>query len=206
MRELAITYQHLVGEEKNIAIAMAGLPSSISSVLHDDVLTFLNRAHKVALEPIPIPEISVFFARSFSETGKRIDSQALRKAAGATLGYPYMLQLVGYYILEYAADDPVITEETVDKAIATSKHSLIESIHKTCLKPLSDVDIAFLEAMSADADASRILDLQERLGVSHSYLQQYRARLIDAGIIVSERRGMVEFVVPYLGEYLRGEL
>lgn len=47
IREFATTYQHLVGDGANIAVAMAGLPHAISSVLNDRILTFLNRAHKV---------------------------------------------------------------------------------------------------------------------------------------------------------------
>jgi hypothetical protein len=206
MRELATTYQHLVGEEKNIAIAMAGLQPSISSVLNDDVLTFLNRAHKVTLEPIPLDDISTYYTSCFAETGKKINSRALERATYATRGYPYLLQLIGYYILEYAGKAKIITDEIVNRAITTSKRSLIDTIHKTCLKPLSDKDIEFLKAVAVDSENSKVADLRERMNVSNSYVQQYRMRLIEAGVIATERRGTVEFTVPYLGEYLRGEL
>lgn len=53
MREVAAAYQELVGDRKNIAIAMAGLPHAVSSLLNDSVLTFLNRATKVELGLIP---------------------------------------------------------------------------------------------------------------------------------------------------------
>ena len=38
IRSLATTYQYLVGENKNIVVVMAGLPTSISTVLNDDIV------------------------------------------------------------------------------------------------------------------------------------------------------------------------
>jgi DNA-binding IscR family transcriptional regulator len=63
--------------------------------------------------------------------------------------------------------------------------------------------MAFITAMSKDEDASKTADIRVRLGVSDSYLQIYKKRLSDAGIISSRKRGELEFDVPYLGEYLR---
>jgi hypothetical protein len=41
--------------------------------------------------------------------------------------------------------------------------------------------------------------------VSQAYAQKYRRRLIAAGAIVANGRGKLSIVIPYLGEYLRGE-
>ena len=46
MREVASAYQELVGDRKNVAIAMAGLPHAVSAILNDDVL-FKNGALKM---------------------------------------------------------------------------------------------------------------------------------------------------------------
>ena len=206
LRELAVNYQHLVGEEKNIAIAMAGLPGSVSSVLHDDILTFLNRARKVWLGPLRLSDVSLFYSDCFSQEVKTIDAEILNYVVNATLGYPYLMQLIGFYILKYAENSKSIERQIAETAVITAKRDLIDSIHKTCLKPLSDKDRDFLIAMSADKESSRIADIQKRMGVSSAYIQQYRTRLMEAGIILTEQRGRVEYTIPYLGEYLRGEL
>jgi len=206
MRELAITYQHLVGEGKNVAIALAGLPGAVSSVLQDDILTFLNRAHKVILGPLPLNDVSMLYAGRFAEDGRSIGPETLELAVKSTLGYPYLMQLVGYYTLKHAGESKSIEKNIVETAIINAKRDLIDSVHKTCLRPLSDRDRDFLQAMSMDKESSRISDIQERMNVSAAYIQQYRTRLIEAGVISSEQRGRVEFAVPYLGEYLRGEL
>ena len=206
MRELAVTYQHLVGEDKNIAIALAGLPGSVSTVLQDDILTFLNRAHKVELEPLQLNSISIFYSERFVKEGKEIEADALDFAVKATLGYPYLMQLIGYYILKFTGESTVIEKRIAEAAVISAKRDLVDSIHKTCLKPLSDKDEEFLKAMSKDTGSSRMIDIQQRMNVSAAYVQQYRTRLMAAGVILSEQRGRLEFAVPYLGEYLRGEL
>jgi len=205
MRTLATAYQHLVGENKNIAIVMAGLPSSISAVLNDDILTFLNRAYKVYLEPLPFGEVSIAYATEFANQGKTIDSNMLEEAVEATRGYPYLFQLIGYYILGYSKNTDFITKDIVKQAVSTSKRDLIESIFNAALKPLSPRDKDFLAAMAKDPSDSKISDIQDRLKTSQSYTQTYRTRLIEAGIIASSGRGELTFVIPYLGEYLRGD-
>jgi hypothetical protein len=205
MRDLATTYQHLIGEKKDIAIAMAGLPDSISNVLNDSILTFLNRAHKVHLGPLPLGEISLYYAKVFAQSGKAIDSKTLQTAVDATRGYPYLLQLIGYYLLRYSEGFDVVSLLNVEYAIASSKREMIDSVFSTVLKPLSAKDRDFLSAMSRDTGASRMADIAQRLKVSQPYAQKYRRRLIEAGVITASGRGEVSFAVPYLDEYLRGE-
>ncbi|WP_165173259.1 AAA family ATPase [Adlercreutzia sp. ZJ242] len=203
MRTLATTYQHLVGEGKNIAIVMAGLPTAVSSVLNDNILTFLNRARKVRLEPLSLEPIRVYYRLTFNALRKEFPSELLDEAVSATRGFPYLLQLVGYYLEEYSAGSASIDDGMVSDAIASAKRDLEADVFATTLKPLSDTDVKFLEAMAVDEGPSKVSDIQARLGVSAGYVQSYRARLIEAGVVASERRGELELVVPYLGEYLR---
>jgi hypothetical protein len=205
MRELAITYQHLVGDNKNIAIAMAGLPSSISAVLNDKVLTFLNRANKVTLGPLPLNDVAVYYHTVFTELGKRIDADTIDSMTEATKGYPYLLQLIGYYTLEYAGAGELIGKDISDKAINSAKRAMIDNVFLASLSPLSARDREFLNAMSKDTDVSAIADIQKRLGVSQASVQQTRARLLDAQVIAAAGRGYVTITIPYLGEYLRGK-
>jgi len=205
MRSLAVTYQHLIGEGKNLAIVMAGLPSSISNVLNDKILTFLNRAQKIYLTPLSYGDVSIAYATEFDKQGKSIEADSLDRAVKATRGYPYLYQLIGYYILGYAQGKTEIGPAIVEKAVETSKHEMIESVFIAVLAPLSEKDIEFLKAMSEDHGASRIAEITARLKVENPYAQKYRSRLIQAGVIAPAGRGMLAFDIPYLGEYLRGE-
>ena len=202
MRRLAVTYQHLVGEEKDIAIAMAGLPQAVSGVLNDKVLTFLNRAKKVHLGCINHNEINAYYKKAFKLLEIDCEDELITEAVSATGGFPYMMQLIGYY-MERFAEGKKITGNVVKSAVKAATRDLERNVFEPILAPLSDNDLKFLFAMSEDTGDSKMCDIGKRLDKSNSYLQPYRARLIDAGVIESKRKGKVTFAVPYIAEYLR---
>lgn len=205
MRELAVTYQHLVGEEKNVAIVMAGLPYALSGILNDEVLTFLNRAKKTKLGFIRTEDIYQYFLKAFKALNIQLSDKYIRQAAEGTHGFPYMMQLIGYYLLKHSQKSHGSSNEKqrVEAAVAEAKRDLDENVFAPILAPLSDNDRAFLYAMSEDEEESRTSDICAKMGRENSFIQPYRARLIDAGIIESPRTGSLIFSVPYLAEYLR---
>jgi hypothetical protein len=206
LRELALTYQELVGEGKNIAICMAGLPSATSSVLNDQVLTFLNRAQKIAVGAISLRDVRVYYSAAFAQLGIDLSPDLVEKAARATYGFPYLMQLVGYYIEQYSGVGGVSAaslEGVVDRAIADACFDLGSDIFAPTLNPLSAEDVNFLRAMAKDDGNSKVADLAKRLKKSQGYIQTYRKRLLDTGIIEAPIRGEVAFVLPYMRQYLR---
>ena len=203
MRQVAVTYQHLVGEGKNIALCMAGLPHAVSGVLNDKVLTFLNRAHKVKLGPISTVDVGVYYARAFQQLGIECKGDLIERAALASHGFPYLMQLIGFYLVQRATDGGQIDGEILDKALEDALTRLHSNVFDPILAPLSDNDRKLLEAMAQDDGVSTTANLKKRLGIDDSILQPYRKRLIDAGVIESPRRGELVFAVPHLAEYLR---
>ena len=203
MREIATSYQELVGDGKNIAIAMAGLPYAISSVLNDKVLTFLNRAKKVELGLISIPAIKAYYEYAFSELGIRYDDKVLEDAASATQGMPYLMQLIGYYLVQLSRSTRAISAAILEKARIAAISDLESNVFAPILNPLSKNDRFFLQAMAEEGEVIEVSSLQKRLGNKASSFQPYRRRLIDAGIVESPRNGRLVFAVPHLAEYLR---
>jgi hypothetical protein len=206
MRVFATAYQHLVGDGMNVAVAMAGLPNAISSVLNDKILTFLNRARKVDLSPLQIADVCACYVKALRNLQIGFDANVLDAAALATDGYPYLLQLVGYHMLKFLDGESKLTAATVELAVSNSKRALASDIILPCLNPLSVEDKRFLKAMAIDNEESRVSDIRDRLQVGKSHTQIYRRRLLEAGLIHSSSRGMLAFSIPYLGQYLRGEL
>ena len=205
IRSLVTNYQHLIGDGKNIAMVLAGLPSSISAVLNDDILTFLNRGYKVRLEPLPLPEVSLAYTLEFEKHDKEIDSKTLREIVEATKGHPYLYQLIGYYLMQYSQNHQEISSEITARAINASRQEMTDNVFLPILNPLSARDKDFLNAMAIDEVISSTSDLEDRMEESANYIQRYRSRLIDAGVIVPTGIGKLTFAVPYLREYLRGE-
>ena len=203
MREVATVYQELVGDEKNVAIAMAGLPHAVSGVLNDKVLTFLNRARRVELGPISLPAIRAYFAHAFHVLEIGCSNEMLDRATAATRGLPYLMQLVGYYVVQYTQDSKMVDEGVLAQAERAALSDMESNVFEPILAPLSDNDRIFLAAMAADDGVTTTAALQARLGEGGPAIQPYRRRLIDAGVIESPRKGELVFAVPYLADYLR---
>ena len=203
MREVAASYQELVGDRKNIAIAMAGLPHAVSSVLNDSVLTFLNRATKVELGLISTQLIRAYYETAFQEAGIEIPNELIDRAALSTRGFPYLMQLIGYYVIQYTRERGTVTATIMDKAEMAALKDMEDNVFKPILTPLSDNDRAFLQAVARCGETITTAKLQARLGKKGPALQPYRKRMIESGVIEAPRRGELVFAVPYLAEYLR---
>lgn len=202
MREVASAYQELVGDRKNIAIAMAGLPHAISGVLNDSVLTFLNRATKVELGLISTNLIRAYFDRAFKSIGIKASDDILDRAALSTRGFPYLMQLIGYYLIQYTQKGESVTDDIMNKSEKAAMKDMDDNVFKPILAPLSDNDRIFLEAIARCGGTVTTAKLQEQLGKNGPAIQPYRKRLIEAGVIEAPRRGELVFAVPYLADYL----
>ena len=205
MRLLATTYQHLVGDQRNIALCMAGLPHAVSSILNDSVLSFLNRAQKMKLGLVSNQEIRAYFASAFEQLGLDCSQTMLDRAADEAAGFPYLMQLVGYYIVRYAENSHAITSDVLEQAIAAAHQDFKENVFSPILSPLSNKDRELLAAMAQDEGPSKVSDIIERMKTTDGSFQPYRARMIEAGIIESPQRGYLEFAVPFLAQYLRSK-
>lgn len=202
MREVAASFQELVGDRKNIAIAMAGLPHAVSSVLNDSVLTFLNRATKVELGLISPRLIRAYYEKAFKSIGLVASDEILDSAALATRGFPYLMQLIVYYVIQYTSDGGKVTTAVMEKAKKAAMGDMEDNVFKPILTPLSDNDKVFLKALARCGGSTNTAKLQTALGKKGPAIQPYRKRLIDAGVIEAPRRGELVFAVPYLSEYL----
>ncbi|MDR0350173.1 MAG: ATP-binding protein [Coriobacteriales bacterium] len=202
-REFAITYQHLVREGADVALLMAGLPHSVSAVLNDKVLTFLHRAHKVNLTNVSVALVSHLYARAFKDGGFAADEAALRTAAGATFGFPYLIQLVGYYL--WKNSDGPLSFADVDAALLNSKIELFQNVYELMLREISPKDQEFLFAMLDDREQTAFGDLTARLGVSSGYASRYRQRLIESGFVAPVAHGVISLTPPYIREFLESQ-
>ena len=83
-----------------------------------------------------------------------------------------------------------------------ARNKLFADVHYLVYRELSDMDQQFLLAMSEDVIDSKISDLRERLGKTSGVVSKYRERLMDIGLIKSEKYGTVQFDLPYMREFL----
>jgi hypothetical protein len=202
LRELATTVQHAFREGRDVAFAGAGLAAAISDALNDDVLTFLRRADRHILGPVPTHEAARAFREPIEAAGRTVTADALTAMVDGAGGYPFLIQLIGAQTWRLDPDATSITLADASQGVASAHRRLATLVHEPALRATSDMDRAFLMSMTHDDGPSRMADVQQRLGVDANYASQYRLRLIAAELIVSTRRGYVEFALPYLREHL----
>lgn len=206
IRSLAIGIQHLIREDRNVAFVFAGLPSMVEEVINDKVITFLRRAEKDHLGSVDLQEIWTSFERTISRYGKSADYQVLNELALATNGYPFMIQLVGYWAWRYSdvnGHDDDITAEDAEQGIRRAKLKLGDMVHAPAFDGLSAMAKDYLLAMSQDDGPSSTSEIAARIERSPQYASVYRAQLIEEDIIEPTGYGYVDFKIPYLRDYLK---
>lgn len=203
IQALGAVIQHCFREERPIAFAGAGLPAAVSDMLTADVLTFLRRADRQHLGTVGAVEVEDALRRPIVATGRSIDDDGLDAAVGGTGGYPFLIQLVGYWIWRTDQSAARIDRTQARAGLHAARRRMSTLVHEPALYDLSPVDRAFLAAMAADDGPAKMADIAARLGKDANYASQYRLRLIAAEVIRSAGNGHVDFAVPYLREYLR---
>ncbi|MGN0071900.1 MAG: AAA family ATPase [Atopobiaceae bacterium] len=195
MVQLASIYQHLVSEGRKISLLMAGLPYQVSRVLNDKSISFLRRATRYHLGRIDDADIRKALVETIESGGRTIEADALEAAMNAIDGFPFMMQLVGYRMWTQAEGD-AINLSAAERGIETAQQEMRLNILETTYRELSDMDIAFIEAMLPDEGPSSTAEIAKRMGKSTGYAAQYRKRLLEEGVIGESGRGKVSFELP----------
>ncbi len=177
-----------------IAFVGAALPLIAQTHLADPGLTFFQRCARAPLGPLDDDSTRRALLEPILAASGDIESVALAEAAAATLGYPYMIQLVGFHAWRFGSDHPgPISASTVTAAIAEAERTMIEQIARPVWNRLSPMDKRFLAAMLDDDSESALEDVARRIGRSIQYARTYRTRLAEAGAVESAGRGRVRF-------------
>ena len=193
-------------EKKGVAIVFAGLPYMINDLLDNEVITFLRRALRRELDNVPLPDVKNAYLETVADSGKSISESDALEAARRSEGYPYMVQLVGYYMWQSAQrrGSSIITTDDVATGVADALLAFDDAVCAPALDGVTSAERLFLKAMAVDSPhVTRIGDVVERTRRSRSWVSKYRAILIKDKLIRPAGHGQVEFAVPHLGEYLR---
>lgn len=205
LRDIATAVQHAFREGRELAFAGAGLTSSVSDVVNDEVLTFLRRADRYALGAVQRDEVRRAIRQPIEMAGRSIGEDALAVMADGTGGFPFLIQLVGAQTWRLHPQQGEVGLDDAHEGVLRALRRLGVLVYEPALAGASAIAKTFLLAMARDDGPSKMADIQERLGVDANYASQYRLRLIALDLIESTRHGYVDFALPYLREYLREE-
>lgn len=193
-------------DKKGVAIVFAGLPYMLNDLLDNEVTTFLRRALRRELENVPLPDVKNAFLETVSDSGKTVSESDALDAARISDGYPYMVQLVGYYMWQSAQrrHSDVITASDIATGAADALLAFDDAVCAPAMDGTTSAEQLFLKAMAKDVpDPTQVGDIAERTKRSRSWVSKYRAALIKDRLIRPAGHGQLEFAVPHLGEYLQ---
>ena len=205
MIQLAAVYQHFVQEDRRVALVMAGLPHHVAELVDDGRVSFLRRARQHRLGRIGDADIEVALRKTVLEAGGSIDDEALGICVGASEGFPYMMQLVGFWSWD-AATDGNIAPADARRGIRLAKQEMRAGVYDATYRELSAGDVRFLEAMLPDEKESSLADISSRMGVKSNYSTKYKKRLLDRGVIGDRGGNRFGFDLPGFREYLQETL
>jgi len=182
--------QHLKRQDRPVSAVVAGLPPTEDN----DLSTFLGRCQKPDFDALADDVVRVGLQRTAALEGGRFSGGALDLAVTVSAGYPYMVQLAGYWSWEKSIGGAI---ETVDvrNALRRCERELSGSLLQLS-RPPTGVAKLYLAAMAMDAGPSSTSEIARRLNRSEQYGSTYRKRLIDKGILIDAGTGLVDFAVP----------
>ncbi|KAA8827882.1 ATP-binding protein [Bifidobacterium tissieri] len=193
-------------DKKGVAIVFAGLPYMINELLDNEVTTFLRRALRRELDNVPLPDVKNAYLETIEDSGKTIDAADALDAARLSEGYPYMVQLIGYYMWQAAQRrrSDVIDTSDVETALSDALLAFDDAVCAPAMDGTTSAEKLFLKAMAKDSpNPTQVGDLMERTRRSRSWVSKYRAALIKDQLIRPAGHGQLEFAVPHLGQYLQ---
>lgn len=212
---IATAVQHVIADQdlsplpdsqkKGVAFAFAGLPSLVDELVNHRVLTFLRRSLKRELGDVPLPDVRGAYELSFANSGKQLDAALALECAELTAGYPYMIQLVGYYVWQSAERDGRVAVEArdVERGFEDALLAFGDAVCAPAFDALSPAARKFVCAMVADDPApSKVAEIADRLGKSRSWANKYREVLIAERVIVPDTLGYVKFAIPHMARYV----
>lgn len=216
MVALATTIQHVIRDEDmrdvsdsdkhGVAFVFAALPSLMDELLHERVLTFLRRSVQHDLGLVAYPDVRSAYIEVVREGGLAIDSEVAELAAEASDGYPYMIQLVGYYM--WRAAEVRGSKEIEEADVIQGKKDALVLFDDAVCAPLFDGLTAaqklFVKAVAKEAPQPvKVSEIANRAHRSASWVSKYRASLIKERVVESAGYGLVRLSASHLAEYVQ---
>lgn len=194
---------YAMSQEAPLAFVAAGLPASIDTIVNDEVSTFLRRADRINLGSFSAEDTKLALRLPAEEAGKGFDEAALDLGAQVSLGYPYMVQIIGDLAWRAAGEADRIARTDVESVVDEAKQILIQQIYEPTLAALTPGARKYLAAMADDEDISHTGEIADRLGAKKQTANDYRRMLLAHGVIEAPAHGVVRIVIPHFREYVR---
>ncbi len=196
----------------DVMIALAGLPYSHDALVHYEGCTYMRRSTHVELGLFTPEEAREAFETALSSVrGLTLDHDALSLLVEKSLGHPYVIQLLGYYLIARINETTAANRYkiTTDDVKASAPLALV-AYERRALAPIVDAltkgETDYLCAMADSVDEAHVArssGIAERLGKTAKQTSRIRDKMLREGIVISVGHGELMFNIPYLREYVK---
>lgn len=188
MKTFAHEYQLLLRENFPIFLLMTGLYKNIASLEKQKNLTFLIRTPRIYLGELNKRAITNSYMNIFG-----VSEEVAIKFTKLTNGYAFAYQLLGNILFtNNKRDIDIFVLQKYDEMLQERSYNFIYD-------ELSDKEIEILSIACINPDNSFVL---EKANVSKTQLSNYKKGLYLKGIISSNNRNKIVFVLPRFKEFL----
>ncbi len=211
MENVCAAFQMSLRKGIPVMLVLAGLPGAKEKVANYEGCTFMQRAQEIELGSLLIDETHEAYASMLAHVDHaEYREDTIAALARRSLGHPYLMQLLGYYLVEQAstsnASDSLKLEATkVEAAFAPSYLAYRANVLEPSLARLGGRALAYLTAVATLLDENRVArtaSVAEAMNMSEQQASTYRQRLIKRRLIAPAGWGYVTFCLPYLAQFL----
>ncbi len=212
MESICAAVQMSMRKGMPVMLLLAGLPGAKEKVSSYAGCTFMQRAWEVRLDSLLIDETVEAFRMPLDGVGSlAVDEDALWELAQYSLGFPYLIQLLGYYLVDaYGSEQSMPPQPIGIKEAASVEPSAfqayIENVLEPVVRPLGKGLQEYLKAAARLLDEDGSASTSEIAAALGKTLQQCsvaRDRLLAHRLIAEDGRGYVRFAMPHLSAFLR---
>lgn len=208
LRPLASVLQHVTRrEERPLMFVGCGLPDIARTLLSDPGMTFFHRCARAEVSDLTDGEARFALSEPFTAAAIPVADAALDAGVAAAVGYPFMIQHIGYAAWERAgAPDAVgVSEADMAAAIDIADLAMTQQLVEPVWVGLSAKDREFAIAIAALGGVAEVRELAAHLGWSANTVNAYRRRAIDAGVAMALGRGQLRFAHQAFGRHAHNE-
>jgi len=190
IKKFANFYQSMIGKNYPVFLLMTGLKNNIRALVNSDASSFLSRTPKIELPPLSELEI----AREYEKT-LAVSFPLAASLARLTKGYAFAYQVLGYLFFSMKATE--ITDDLLkkyDKYLQNNGYGVV-------WRELTNQEKKICFAL-AENQGTETKELMAKVGMRTNNFQNYRASLIEKGILMSAGYGKLVFALPRFDKYI----
>lgn len=204
IRMLARAMQACAMDRLPLLVAGGGLPTMPDHVRA--AVTYGERYRYTELMPLTPTATHAALEQPARAEGVAFDKAALDLLVARSEGYPYLVQLHGRFAWEAAGGSDRIELAHAEAAVEVAGRQLVDSVFRGRWSRLTPAERRYVVAMASLGDGSvRTADVAKALGGRMTDVATQRAAVISKGVAMSRERGTLEFTMPGLAAFIRGD-